>query len=250
MCRCVCGAVRDVNTHHIASGKSRRCAQCGYQSVRVVDEKTMPGRRFGSWTVVGEREVVRGAGHYRCRCDCGTELLVDQSSLLRGRAKHCLKCKNRSLRKYVVPTHGRPEYQTWRAMIARCHHPKTASYPNYGGRGIRVCDEWRKRDGSGFAAFIEHLGPRPDGADSIDRIDVNGHYEPGNVRWSTWKEQARNKRTNRLYTMGGVTLCVTDWAERFGVPYSMVFQRLKKGWPISRALMTPPRNNGLRKKAA
>lgn len=82
------------------------------------------------------------------------------------------------------------EYDTWSAMIRRCHDPNTPQFPNYGGRGIVVCDEWRHD----FQAFLDYVGLRPCSKDSLDRIDVDGNYKPGNVRWATWREQRRNTR--------------------------------------------------------
>jgi hypothetical protein len=85
--------------------------------------------------------------------------------------------------------HGHPVYKVWEAMIQRCTNPRNKSYPNYGGRGIRVCQSWR----DDFLAFYRDMGPRPDGL-TLDRIDVNGDYEPGNCRWATYKEQRANVR--------------------------------------------------------
>jgi len=119
-------------------------------------------------------------------------------------------------------------------MQARCHnenHPKRALY---GGRGVRVADEWRGTDG--FAAFLAHIGRRPSSKHSLDRIDVNRGYEPGNVRWATSVEQNRNRRNSRSLTIGGRTALLVEWAEEAGVDPKRVWGRLIRGWPDAEAV--------------
>ncbi len=116
------------------------------------------------------------------------------------------------------------EYRCWKAMRFRCNPKRTESFPDYAGRGIRVCDRWQD-----FNFFLEDLGPRPSREYSLDRIDVNGHYEPGNVRWATSSTQSRNRRTTRLITWKGESLCIDDWALRLGVKRSALWRRFEKG---------------------
>lgn len=117
-----------------------------------------------------------------------------------------------------------PEYQTWNRMIQRCHNPKHTSFNLYGGRGIQVCPEWR----ASFQAFLDHVGPKPGKGFSLDRFpNNNGNYEPGNVRWATPMDQARNTRRNKFVTHEGETLCVAEWAKRLGINANSVFKRLK-----------------------
>ncbi len=126
-----------------------------------------------------------------------------------------------------------PEYSTWRGMRSRCEQPKDGSYRRYGARGIKVCERWKS-----FANFLSDMGSRPDGA-SIDRIDPDGDYEPGNCRWATLTEQARNKRSVPLYEVDGVKLSVAGWAERLGVPSRLIDNRLRRGWAPRKAILTP-----------
>ena len=105
-----------------------------------------------------------------------------------------------------------PEYKIWDGMIGRCHRPKTKQYKDYGGRGIYVCDEWRGR--GGFVQFIDHIGRRPSPELTLGRIDNDGHYEPGNVRWETRVEQMSNCRRTRFVTIRGETMSLTAWARR------------------------------------
>lgn len=127
-----------------------------------------------------------------------------------------------------------PEHRAWRNMRARCYNPKSASYAYYGERGITVCDEWLKS----FDEFFDHVGPRPSVDHSIDRINNDGNYEPGNVRWATTTEQNRNMRHTLRVTFRGETLCVAEWAKRVGVIHCVMKKRIRK-WGIERAITTP-----------
>ena len=118
-------------------------------------------------------------------------------------------------------------------MIDRCFNPLHKKYARYGGRGIVVCPEWR----SSFEVFLKYMGERPTPLHSVDRYpDNNGNYEPGNVRWATAKEQARNTSTNRLITIGDRTLTVSQWAEEAGKDMRLVIERLNRGWEPRRAV--------------
>lgn len=124
------------------------------------------------------------------------------------------------------------ERAIWHQMIRRCHNPMTHEWAKYGGRGIAVCDAWR----SDYRVFIADMGRRPSPQHSIDRIDNNKGYEPGNCRWATRIEQGRNRRDNRLVTIDGITKCATEWALDNGIPPKNVWRRVTKGWTIERAV--------------
>jgi hypothetical protein len=161
--------------------------------------------------VIGEAEPGRqGDGRpslrWVCRCDCGREAIRDGRSLRHGHQPSCGCRKITALRERFI-THGctrgpngqlTPEYQAWRGMKTRCLNPNHHKFPGYGGRGIRICDEWL----ADFAAFLRHIGPRPSPEMSVDRIDVNGHYEPGNVRWATPAQQRANRRDSSSLRLG------------------------------------------------
>lgn len=127
------------------------------------------------------------------------------------------------------------EYKVWSGMVARCHNPNDPSFARYGGRGIVVSELWR-RD---FAKFFADVGPRPTEGMTLDRIDNERGYEPGNVRWATAKEQQRNRRNNRLYEFDGQLMTVTAIAELTGVNFNTIKYRLHHGWPESLAFTTP-----------
>lgn len=131
---------------------------------------------------------------------------------------------------------GLAEYSVWRDMRNRCYNENTDRYDIYGGRGITVCDRWR----TSFDAFLEDMGPRPSEEHSIDRIDVNGNYEPANCRWATRKEQGRNRRDNRLLTWSNETKTLSAWSEETGIEPDTITERLRRGWTIEATLTTPP----------
>jgi hypothetical protein len=128
-------------------------------------------------------------------------------------------------------------YLTWRGMIQRCTNPKDAAFAYYGGRGIRVCDRWKKS----LQDFVSDVGFPPTPKHELDRIDKDGDYAPGNCRWATHKENMRNARHNHLITFRGKTQCRAAWAEELGIPPNRIRDRLYKlGWSIERALTEPP----------
>ena len=153
----------------------------------------MVGKKFDRWTVLERRGNTDHDCHslWLCRCDCGTTRLVRGSHLTRGKSKSC-GC----LRIEVTRKHGMSRtllYRVWASMLGRCLNPSAQGYNSYGGRGIRVCDRWRQS----FMAFYMDVGDRPSSKHWLDRMEVNGNYEPGNVRWATRLEGAKNCRVKR-----------------------------------------------------
>lgn len=154
----------------------------------------MVGQRFGRFVVISE--FVRGQRRYAtCRCDCGAERDVLRQSLVKGCSQSC-GCRN----KEICSKHGQygtPTYLSWQGMKMRVSGKKPTAIKRYVERGIRVCERWD----SSFEAFLEDMGERPPGT-TLDRIDNDGNYEPGNCRWSTNTEQQRNKQTSVLCQVG------------------------------------------------
>ncbi len=124
-----------------------------------------------------------------------------------------------------------PEYTCWQHIKERCLVPTSQSYRHYGGRGVTVCALWLK-----FENFLADVGVRPSPEHSIERLDNNGNYEPGNVVWATQAAQTRNQRRNQFITYGGKIQTLTDWANELGLPYSTLSMRLRRGWPLEKAL--------------
>lgn len=193
------------------------------------------GHRFGRLLVVGFDRKVGTHRHWIVQCDCGRAKSVRQASLVSGLTTSC-GCLQKERAADIgrkSARHGKfgtPIYAVWSSMIARCSNPSADSYKNYGGRGISVCERWRV-----FKNFLADMGDRPTGM-SLDRIDVNGNYEPGNCRWATQKEQMNNTTKNRRLTLNGRTMNVTEWAETLGINRKTLETRVARGWSAERAL--------------
>jgi hypothetical protein len=191
------------------------------------------GSRFGRLTVIEQRQKYS----HLCECECGSRVVVKTADLKRGHTRSC-GCLHADGIRETFTTHGMagsPEHNIWNLMRRRCLNPDSKDYRHYGGRGILCCDRWA----ASFSAFVGDMGLRPSPNHTLDRIDNNGHYEPGNCRWSTRKEQALNRRACRLLTARGTTLPVSLWAERRGMRPGTLFARLNKGWTVENSLFTP-----------
>ena len=136
-------------------------------------------------------------------------------------------------------------YQRWRTMLKRCYNPNAHGYSSYGGRGITVCDEWRRS----YVAFLNDVGLPPTKNHTLDRIDNDGNYEPSNVRWATRKEQANNTRQVLQIEHKGEIMSLTMWCERLGINRSTAYSRLKSGYPIEYVLSARKNTQYIRKKA-
>jgi hypothetical protein len=202
-------------------------------------ERMKFGAQIGFLTILGpapkEGRSVR-FNRLRCQCVCGR---IDdyQPSVFKFSKRPSCGCKRKDTVGFSNLTHGswrNPEYRIWCHLRSRCSSPSNTAYPNYGGRGITVCARWLGKDG--FENFLADVGPRPSKRHSIDRIDNDGNYEPGNVRWATPKEQARNRRNCVLITFAGKTQTAKEWAIETGIPHNRILDRARKGWSPERTL--------------
>jgi hypothetical protein len=194
----------------------------------TTDTERAEGSRYGRWVLVERASGMK----VRARCDCGNEKVVYFFNLRSGMSRSC-GCLAREVCSANARTHGGTGtaiYRIWAGMKARCHgSPRLKQFKDYGGRGIAVCPEWLG-DG-GFERFVADMGPRPSPKHSLDRYpDNNGNYEPGNCRWATDKEQARNTRRNVWLEHGGRRMLATDWATELGISRQAIEQRIRWGW--------------------
>jgi len=191
------------------------------------------GQQFGCWVVL---EDLGYKGKYRCRCECGREQNIRVYDLIQGKTTMCRSCSN------MMTTHNysisnTDEYNSWMHMNQRCSNPNSKDYKNYGGRGITVYPLWQ----NSFEAFLVYMGPKPSPDYSIERIDVNKGYYPGNVRWATSLEQSRNKRNNVMIEINDVCKTAAEWAEDdiCGVPLKTIYKRIERGWDPVEAVLAP-----------
>ena len=220
------------------------------------------GQKFGRLTVAEQLPRTGKLRVWRCRCDCGELKDVITARLRNGNVKSC-GCYRRARgvehgrtinRKHGEGSNGHEsaEYQTWGAMLSRCNNPNHVMYPDYGARGIKVCERWRR-----FENFLADVGRRPPGRTgdrptySIDRIDNDGDYEPGNVRWATHIEQNNNQRSRRFYTrakktisIGSETRTLTEWLDLRGVARATYYSRIRAGLSPQDALVAGDKRTG------
>lgn len=189
--------------------------------MKVID---LTGQKFGRLTVearaVGARE-----SSWLCRCECGNQVTVRAGNLKSGNSKSC-GCLTPNIARGWV---GTPEYTAFKNAMNRCKRKADPRYHLYGGRGIKF-------HFADMAEFITCIGPRPSKDHSLDRIDPNGDYAPGNIRWATLAEQSVNKQNTLVYELNGVRKPLRQWAEEYDQPYKRVWERLKSGWTLKDAL--------------
>lgn len=198
--------------------------------------KDMTGKIFGRLTVIGRAQDNRAEARWICLCDCGQQTKTAGSQLRLGRTQSC-GCLNADNMRAKMTTHGKRDtdtYRIWTQMLTRTRNKNYRKYEDYGGRGIQVCERWLT-----FENFLTDMGERPDGM-SIDRYpDNNGNYEPGNCRWATLSQQARNTRCTIRVVFQGQSISLHDACEIAGISFATAFARARRGWPQDRWLEVP-----------
>jgi hypothetical protein len=192
------------------------------------------GNTFGKLTVVADAGKIKGGKQWLCRCECGNTTTARAGHLHSGSVKSCGCGEGNYKHGHDTKRARSPEYVTWTNMKMRCYNTSNAHYGNYGGRGITIHDSWR----NDFAAFFAYVGPRPP-ACTLDRINNDGNYEPGNVRWAQRRVQTLNKRNTVRVTYKGESRPLMEWCEELGMTYGVANQRINVGWSVEDALTIP-----------
>lgn len=210
---------------------------------------SLVGKTFGRLFVIADGSTRQrndgrgGRATSLCICQCGVELEVLNENLKGEDGTKSCGCWRKDSARVLHERHCHNRrgaqtgtYRCWASMLARCQNPETLAFPRYGGRGITVCIRWWL-----FDNFLSDMGERPVGL-TLERLDNSKGYGPGNCAWRTPKQQARNTRQNRVMTVNGVTACMAELCEYFQINSETVRCRLKRGWDVNRAFLTPPRS--------
>lgn len=227
-CKCDCGNTTYVSTGCLRNGTTKGCG--------CFQIKDLSNQKFGRLTaikIVGKNKS--GSRKWLCICDCGNETVVEQYRLSSGQTKSCgcLKKEN----KYVHGLSRSRINKIYRLIKNRCYNKNSSSFKDYGGRGITICKEWVDKE-NGFKNFYEWSMNNGYSEElTIDRIDVNGNYEPSNCRWVDRKTQQNNTRRNDYIEYNGEVHTLSEWAEIININKKTLYNRLHKyGWSVERAL--------------
>lgn len=216
---------------------SRRCTKgIGMIEIQIV------GHKYNMLTVKAKLRKKNPSGKHMflCSCDCGKETIVSKENLRSGHTRSCGCIVIEAIRR-ANKTHGgyrSPEYRIWQKIKERCQSETAKNFADYGGRGIKLCSRWQN-----FSAFREDMGSRPSSKHSIDRINNDGNYEPGNCRWATKTQQIRNRRVTLFLTFNGKTRPLIEWCEEHNKDYYLVRKRIRRGWTARDAILTEPKQN-------
>jgi hypothetical protein len=207
------------------------------------DESDFQGKQFGFLTPLGKSDSKSKYGIvWRFQCKCGNKVEKIAHRVFNGLTRSCgcyRPAQNGNI-KHGLSRHYL--YIQWCSIIDRCTNANNPRWSSYGGRGITLHPEWRRDP----QKFLDYLGPRPSKNHTIDRIDNDKGYEPGNLRWADRKTQQRNRRTNAIIEFNGVKMCIVEWAERLGLQPKCLSTRIKRGWPLERALSPKSYKHGKR----
>lgn len=240
VCECTCGNIKNVYRSNLISGRSTQCKECKNKNMDSSIDET--GNTYGKLTVVGKSKNTWKNGFllWECACACGNTVHTSGSMLRNRNTRSCKSCALNERKPYKHKVVHKRIYTAWQSMVARCHNPRKSGYELYGKRGIVVCKEWKNSfdnfyDWAMENGYEDHL--------SIDRIDVDGNYEPSNCRWVTTKEQNNNKRNTVYITHNGETKPLSEWAEELSIRASTIHTRYSNGIRSSDELLKIPPEN-------
>lgn len=255
----ICGKVFTSRADHI--GKTKSCQECSH-NLKIVD---LSGKRFGRLVAlerIGKRIAPNGTNQsmWRCRCDCGNETVVKYIALTSGNTRSCgcmeeenrhtnmqnaMEQRRKSVGKdFVGSLETHPLYKTWKSMLMRCNNPNVIGYRHYGGRGIKVCDRWSGE--LGFENFVNDMGERPSLTHTLDRIDVNGNYEPSNCRWATTEQQMNNRTDNSRIILNGESITCAQLCRKYGFYAIYVTHLIHRGVDVNEVIRRALRPKGER----
>lgn len=241
-CKCDCGVLTVVTLSNLNIGAVQ---SCGCSHIKP-EHKNLQGKTFGRLTVIDDAVVRRGTTRaVKCRCECGNTVFSHIKDMVDGRLLSCgclsrMKKPERELKRdgrFLVRQNRSPEYAIWWGIVTRCENPNSPNFEDYGGRGITLCDHWRKS----FAHFLADMGARPSSRHTVERIDNNKGYEPGNCKWTTYSEQALNRRNTVMVEYQGKVQPLAALSNpAIGTNPQILRMRVKSyGWPIERAITEP-----------
>ena len=249
--QCDCGNIISECPGRVLYGHKKSCGKCRKRNTSYELEQRITnsiGMKFGKLTIIGvSHKNGSGKNYAKCKCECGNIIDVLPNSLFNNESKSCgcSKLNNPMLANNKSTSSGNYKdgrtkhslYGTWTQMINRCENPKSKHYDRYGGRGIKVCEEWH--DFWSFVKWSDSIGGKPNGY-TLDRIDNDGNYCPENFRWADWGTQMSNKSSNRYITYNGKTQTIHQWSIDIGLNEQTLTNRINRGWSIERALTTKP----------
>lgn len=203
------------------------------------------GKTFHSWKILKlipkDESPSRKNWYALAECECGEVKPVRSEKISNGTSKSCGCVRDNALKTHGFTTRKKGgnsrEYAIWNSMKQRCLNKNNKQYPEYGGRGIRVCSRWK----TSFENFYSDMGKRPFQGASLERLDNSKGYSPDNCKWADRDAQNNNKRNNRPITINGITKNLGQWAKEYGIGHATVIHRLKAGWDTERAITHPPR---------
>lgn len=229
-CRCDCGREIIVTSNNLLSGNTK---SCGCLKHEPTNRTPMEGKTFGRLKVLSYDHTEGKSAFYRCRCECGREIIASGLCLRRGdtRSCGCLRREVTAQKNTDNQTHGMYNskiYKTWVGIKTRCYNSNDPGYKDYGERGITMYPAWIN-DFQAFYDYVSKLEHFGEEGMTLDRIDNDGNYEPGNLRWATKSEQARNRRSNVIVEYNGEKMCLAEASEKSKVPVDTLRDRLKRG---------------------
>lgn len=238
-CKCECNTEIDVVETKLTSGYYV-CCGCTQEIPYGSKTKNLKGKRFGKLTVLRYAGVKKRVAWWVCVCDCElkTEKEVRASSLLRGTSMSC-GCMSKLGHKLVHGYNKTTEYRIWLQIKGRCYCKSNKQYKDYGGRGIKMSDDWK----NSFESFLVDMGKRPSANLSIDRIDNDGDYCFENCRWATNEEQANNRRSSKKIFFNGKNLTLRQWAIELCKDYDKMAIKIDNGWTPEDVLLCPDNMN-------